>query len=89
MSKAMSRLPRLSPQRRAAIQARAHEVLSTYVRHRPTVQRILTASFVLYCLGTTWRSLSGRGPKRESSKVPKRGKGKGREPICIHSNGRS
>ncbi|KAL7423674.1 ATP-binding cassette long-chain fatty acid transporter pxa2 [Cryptotrichosporon argae] len=46
-----------------AIRARAHELLAAYTRHRPIVQRAFTAGFVLYCLGTAYRGVTGKGPK--------------------------
>ncbi|EIW72866.1 hypothetical protein TREMEDRAFT_67105 [Tremella mesenterica DSM 1558] len=76
--------PFLSPQRRAAVISQAQEVLSVYIRHRPTVQRVLTAGFVLYCLGTTWHGLSGKGGQRESSRVPKRGRGKDGKKVTVN-----
>jgi ATP-binding cassette subfamily D (ALD) long-chain fatty acid import protein len=56
-------------------------ILATYVRHRASVQKGLTAGFVLYCLGTTYLSLTGKGKGagRESSARRSRGKG-----ACSH-----
>lgn len=53
----------LSPARRSMATARLKQALDVYVSHRPTVQRVLTAGFVLYCLTTTYRNLSGKGAK--------------------------
>lgn len=53
----------ISPSSRAAAMSRLKQALDIYVHHRPTVQRILTAGFVLYCLGTTYQNLSGKGAK--------------------------
>ncbi|WWC68388.1 uncharacterized protein I206_102313 [Kwoniella pini CBS 10737] len=42
------------------IRLRLRKFLDIYLQHRPLVQRGLTAGFVLYCLGTTLNSLTGR-----------------------------
>jgi ATP-binding cassette subfamily D (ALD) long-chain fatty acid import protein len=48
------------------------------LRHRPLVERALTAGFVLYCVGSTYLSLTGRGGKRESGRESgRRGRAKG------------
>ena len=65
----------LSRPNQAVAKARLKQVLDAYLHHRPTVQRLLTAGFVLYCLGTTYQNLSGRGAKGGArEKVSKRGK---------------
>ncbi len=46
----------------------------SYSAHRPLIQRIINASFILYVLGSTYRGLSGGGGSSKSSK--KKGKGK-------------
>ncbi|KAK1927880.1 ABC transporter transmembrane region 2-domain-containing protein [Papiliotrema laurentii] len=43
-----------------ALRQRLRLVLDAYLRHRPLVQRGLTAGFVLYCLISTYMSLTGR-----------------------------
>lgn len=53
---------------------RAAEFAKAYSNHRPLVQRGLTAGFVLYVLGTTYRGLSAR----PSSSSVRKGKGKGK-----------
>lgn len=78
----------LSSSNKAMARARLKQVLDTYIHHRPTVQRLLTAGFVLYCLGTTHQNLSGSGAKggvRE--KVSKRGK-QGKVKYCVVLMGR-
>jgi len=65
----------LSQSNQAIAKARLKQVLDSYIHHRPTVQRLLTAGFVLYCLGTTYQNLSGKGAKGGArEKVSKRGK---------------
>jgi hypothetical protein len=62
------------------LRTRLQAILDIYVKHRPNVQRALTAGFVAYCLGTTWMSLTGRGARggtRERG-AGKKGKGKGK-----------
>lgn len=51
-------------------------VLAAYVRHRPLVQQALTAGFVVYCVASTYLTLTGRGKAagRESSARRSRGK---------------
>jgi hypothetical protein len=65
----------LSQTNQVIAKARLKQVLDTYIHHRPTVQRLLTAGFVLYCLGTTYQNLSGKGAKGGArEKVSKRGR---------------
>jgi hypothetical protein len=47
----------------------------TYVTHRPLIQRILTAGFIVNVLASTFRGFSTRPPTPSASK----GKGKARE----------
>ncbi|ODO11837.1 hypothetical protein I350_00621 [Cryptococcus amylolentus CBS 6273] len=61
----------------AVLRSRLKELINAYLRHRPFIQRTLTASFVIYCLLSTYRSLTGKGPQgggRERS-GGRRGKG--------------
>jgi hypothetical protein len=65
----------LSHTKQTIAKARLKQVLDTYIHHRPTVQRLLTAGFVFYCLGTTYQNLSGKGAKGGArEKVSKRGR---------------
>jgi hypothetical protein len=65
----------LSHSNQIIAKARLKQVLDTYIHHRPTVQRLLTAGFVLYCLGTTYQNLSGKGAKGGArERVSKRGR---------------
>lgn len=65
----------MSPSNRTIAKARLKQILDTYIHHRPTVQRLLTAGFVLYCLGTTYQNLSGKGAKGGTrEKISKRGR---------------
>jgi len=65
----------LSQSNQMMAKARLKQVLDTYIHHRPTVQRLLTAGFVLYCLGTTYQNLSGKGARGGArEKVSKRGR---------------
>jgi hypothetical protein len=65
----------MSQSNQVIAKARLKQVLDTYIHHRPTVQRLLTAGFVLYCLGTTYQNLSGKGAKGGArEKVSKRGR---------------
>ncbi|ORY24671.1 ABC transporter transmembrane region 2-domain-containing protein [Naematelia encephala] len=50
-------------------------LLDLYLRHRPVIQRFLTAGFVSYCIGTTVLALTGRGVKVDTRQGAKR-KGK-------------
>jgi ATP-binding cassette subfamily D (ALD) long-chain fatty acid import protein len=59
----MSSSALLSPSNKALARARLKQALDIYLHHRPTVQRLLTAGFVLYCLGTTYGNLSGKGAR--------------------------
>jgi hypothetical protein len=78
----------LSPSSRAIAKARLKQVLDSYIHHRPTVQRLLTAGFVLYCLGTTYKNLSGKGAKGGArERVSKRGK-QGRSSSALELTGR-
>jgi len=53
---------------------------AAYARHRPLVQRGLTAAFVFYVLSTTYNGLFGRaGAPETSSKGKGRAKGDGRD----------
>lgn len=54
---------------------RAAEFAKAYSKHRPLVQRGLTAGFILYVLGTTYRGLSAK----PSSASSRKGKGKGKD----------
>ncbi|WVR05650.1 hypothetical protein IAU60_002672 [Kwoniella sp. DSM 27419] len=66
----------LSPARRQALHENLRRVLDVYVHHRPNLQRALTAGFVLYCLGSTYASLTGKGAKGGGKeRVSRRGKG--------------
>lgn len=72
----------LSPSQQQALRARSMAVLDLYLHHRPNVQRGLTAGFVLYCIGSTYLSLTGRGAKRETGREAKR-RGKKGKPAMI------
>ena len=65
---------RPSPERLSAF-------VSAYSRHRPAIQRGLTASFVLYVLGTTISSFTSKpssGSPRPNTGRSSGGKGKGK-----------
>ncbi|KAG9047290.1 hypothetical protein FS837_002598 [Tulasnella sp. UAMH 9824] len=53
------------------------ELTAHYVRHRPQIQRLITASFVLYVVGTSYNSFirpgSATGPSRSSRRSKKDG----------------
>lgn len=53
------------------------ELTAHYVRHRPQIQRLITASFVLYVVGTSYNSFirpgSATGPSRSSRRSKKGG----------------
>ncbi|KAK4686941.1 hypothetical protein P7C73_g3189, partial [Tremellales sp. Uapishka_1] len=70
-----------SRQTRTRVRSQLHTLLDSYVRHRPAFQRLLTAGFVLYCLGTTYSSLTGKGAKGGTRERGggRKGKGKGKE----------
>lgn len=40
----------------------------TYVKHRPVVQKLLTLGFVVYVLGSTYTSLSGKPSSSKKGK---------------------
>jgi ATP-binding cassette subfamily D (ALD) long-chain fatty acid import protein len=68
----------MSASNQALARARLKQVLDAYLHHRPTVQRLLTAGFVIYCLGTTYQNLSGNGAKGGARmKASRRGKASG------------
>lgn len=61
------------------------QLTAAYSRHRPRIQRALTAGFVLYVLSTTYTSLFARGgPPSRSSKGKGRAKGKDSEDSKKH-----
>ncbi|OCF31910.1 ATP-binding cassette, subfamily D (ALD), peroxisomal long-chain fatty acid import protein [Kwoniella heveanensis BCC8398] len=68
----------LSSPSRAKLHANLQTILNTYLHHRPTLQRALTAGFVLYCLGSTYAALTGRGAKVGTKERDGGGGGKGR-----------
>ncbi|EAU92657.2 adrenoleukodystrophy protein [Coprinopsis cinerea okayama7 len=53
----------------------------SYSKHRPTVQRVLNISFIIYTLGSTYLSLTSRSGKvsDDSGRKGRRGKGKAGE----------
>ena len=55
---------------------RVAQLVDTYARHRPLVQRTLTVAFVFYVVSSTYRSLSARPPSSSSSSNKRKGKGK-------------
>ncbi|EJF66416.1 hypothetical protein DICSQDRAFT_75073 [Dichomitus squalens LYAD-421 SS1] len=55
---------------------RVAQLVAAYVKHRPLVQRGLTATFVIYAISTTYKSLSARPPSTSSASSKRRGKGK-------------
>ena len=57
---------------------RIAQLVTTYAKHRPLVQRGLTLGFVIYVISTTYRSLAARPPSASSSASSKR-KGKGKD----------
>ena len=57
---------------------RVAQLVDTYARHRPLVQRTLTAAFAFYVVSSTYRSLSARPPSSSSSSSSRR-KGKGKD----------
>lgn len=75
------RHPLMSPAQRELIHSRVRGLLDGYIRHRPTFQRVLTAGFVLYCLGTTYASLTGRGAKGGTKERASGRRGRGKSPI--------
>jgi hypothetical protein len=68
----------LSASQRDVLRSHLKSAFNGYLRHRPLVERALTAGFVLYCVGSTYLSLTGRGGKRESGRESgRRGRAKG------------
>ena len=57
------------------LRSRLRALLDAYLRHRPTFQRFLTAGFILYGLGSTYLSVTGRGAKGGARERPSRRKG--------------
>ncbi|XAO23293.1 hypothetical protein I312_102071 [Cryptococcus bacillisporus CA1280] len=51
------------PLNKDAVRSRLNSILNSYLQHRPIFQPVFTAAFVIYCLGSTYRSLTGRGSK--------------------------
>ncbi|WWD18145.1 hypothetical protein CI109_102594 [Kwoniella shandongensis] len=74
----------LTPSQRNILHTRLRTILDTYLQHRPLFQRLLTAGFVLYCLGTTWAAVTGRGGKGgvREGKSGRRGKGGSGKPVA-------
>jgi ATP-binding cassette, subfamily D (ALD), peroxisomal long-chain fatty acid import protein len=68
--------PSLCNLRVRADKAQLARFLEVYLRHRPVIQRCITAGFVAYVLGVTYQGLSfgGRQSTRKSN-----GKGKQKE----------
>lgn len=68
----------LSASHRDVLRSHLKSAFNAYLRYRPHVERALTAGFVLYCVGTTYLSLTGRGGRRESGRESgRRGRAKG------------
>ena len=55
---------------------RVAQLVAAYAKHRPLVQRALTASFVIYVISTTYKSLAARPPSTSSAPSKRKGKGK-------------
>ena len=55
---------------------RIAQLAQSYGRHRPLIQRLLTVSFVVYVVGSTWKGFSARPSSTSSSSSKRKGKGK-------------
>lgn len=55
------------------------QLAAGYAKHRPHVQRALTAGFVLYVLSTTYNTVFARSGPAQKGKGKGRAKGKGTE----------
>ena len=55
---------------------RIAQLAQSYGRHRPLIQRLLTVSFVIYVVGSTWKGFSARPSSTSSSSSKRKGKGK-------------
>ena len=55
---------------------RVAQLVAAYAKHRPLVQRGLTAGFVIYVISTTYKSLAARPPSASSASSKRKGKGK-------------
>lgn len=51
------------PLTKDTLRSRFKFILNSYLQHRPIFQRAFTAAFVIYCLISTYGSLTGRGAK--------------------------
>ncbi|WWC88124.1 uncharacterized protein L201_003028 [Kwoniella dendrophila CBS 6074] len=69
MSKPATNHPALirSPAYIQVLRTNLKKFLDVYLQHRPIIQRILTAGFVLYCIGTTFAALTGRASVKSKS----------------------
>ncbi|WVQ70989.1 hypothetical protein IAR50_000514 [Cryptococcus sp. DSM 104548] len=65
----------------AVLRSRLRELVNAYLRHRPLIQRALTTSFVIYCLVSTYRSLTGEGVKGGSRERSGGRRGKGAKSV--------
>lgn len=61
------------PLTKDTLRSRFRFILNSYLQHRPIFQRAFTAAFAIYCLTSTYGSLTGRGIKGAPG-----GKGNGR-----------
>jgi len=74
--------------RSRAAQAKLAHLSKTYVGNRSLIQRVLSISFVLYVLGTTYHGLSGgargrlRGGRGKTSAQQKPGEELDRVAVC-------
>ncbi|KAI0757314.1 ABC transporter transmembrane region 2-domain-containing protein [Daedaleopsis nitida] len=55
---------------------RVAQLVNAYAQHRPLVQRVLTVSFVIYVVSSTYRGLSARPTSSDSSSSKRKSKGK-------------
>ena len=71
-----ARMRSATPHALAQLRTRSQALLNAYLRHRPLIQKILTAFFVLYSLGASYANMTGKGPKGGTrEKVSRRSKG--------------
>lgn len=76
---------------KSRVQPRLRAALDVYLKHRGSVQKGLTAGFVLYCIAGAIYNITGKGPSNKndldnSRKGKRSGKGKGGKPTMSISD---
>ena len=64
------------------LRTRLKALLNVYLAHRPLMERLLTAGFVVYCLASTYLGVTGKGGPKGGDGA--RGDRKGRKGESSH-----